>query len=136
MGKALALDPLNPMYGEDLGYDLLVARRYDEAIQQLRKVVELDPEDAVGRAFLALALEAKGLRVESLAQNDLALKYNGGATFVSGTIAGIYCRAGKPGEARKMLAQLRTRAKQGYVSPLQQASSISRSENGRKVSGC
>jgi serine/threonine protein kinase/tetratricopeptide (TPR) repeat protein len=121
MQKALALDPLNPMYGEDLGYDLFLAHRYDEAAQILRKVVELDPEDAVGRAFLALALEAKGLRGESLIQNDVALKYSGGATFVLGTIGGIYCRSGKPEEARKMLAQLRTQAKQGYVSPLQQA---------------
>jgi serine/threonine-protein kinase len=119
MQKALALDPLNPMYGEDLGYDFFINHRYDEAIQQLRKVVELDPEDAVGRAFLALALEAKGLTKESLAESDKAQQYGSG--FLTGSIAGVYCRAGKPAEARKILAQLRTQAKEGYVSPLQQA---------------
>jgi serine/threonine protein kinase/TolB-like protein/Flp pilus assembly protein TadD len=121
MQKALALDPLNPMYGEDLGYDFFINRRYDQAVEQLRQVVELDPEDPIAHAFLALALEAKGLRSESLAENERARQYSGGATWVTGTIGGIYCRGGKRAEARKMLAELKTLGKQRYVSPLQPA---------------
>src|SRR5207247_1872297 len=60
MQKAVTLDPLNPMLGEDLGYDLIVNRRYDGAVQQFRKVTGLDPQDPVAHAYLALALEAKG----------------------------------------------------------------------------
>ena len=121
MQKALALDPLNPMYGEDLGYDLFIDRRYDEAVQQLRKVVELDPEDAVGRAFLALALEGKGLRSESLAENKVALQNYRNGMFVTGTIGGIFARLGPPEEARKLLAELTTLGKQQFVTPLQKA---------------
>jgi eukaryotic-like serine/threonine-protein kinase len=119
MQKALALDPLNPMYGEDVGFDLMINHRPDEAVQQLRRVIELDPEDAIAHSFLALALEAKGLTKESLAENDKARQY--GAAFVTGSIAGVYCRAGRPAEARKMLAEIESRAKQQYVAPLQQA---------------
>jgi adenylate cyclase len=120
MKKALALDPLNSMYGEDLRYDLYLNHRYDEAVQQLRKKTELDPEDQIGHVFLALALEAKGQRAESLAENDLARQHDD-ASLVAGTVAGIYCRAGKPAEARKLLADIQNRVTQKYVAALQQA---------------
>jgi len=119
MRKAWTLDPLNPMYLEDMGYDLFINHRYDEAVQQLRKVTELDPEDAVAHAFLALALEGKGLTAESLAENDRARQHFRNNLFVTGTIAGVYSRHGKPDEARKLLAEIQTLAKQQYVAPLQ-----------------
>jgi tetratricopeptide (TPR) repeat protein len=119
--KAQALDPLNPLPTECLGYNSLVNHRYDDALRLLRQVVELDPKDTLGRSFLALALEAKGLRQESLAENDRARDCQGGMTISTGTIAGIYCRLGKPEEARKMLADLDALSKRRYVAPLQQA---------------
>ncbi len=119
--KAQMLDPLNPMPTECLGYDSLVNHRYDDALQYLRQVVELDPKDPIGHGFLALALEAKGLRRESLAENDRARDCLGGTTAIAQTIAGIYCRLGKPEEARKMLADLDARSKRRYVAPLAQA---------------
>jgi eukaryotic-like serine/threonine-protein kinase len=121
MQKALGLDPLNPMYGEDLGYDLFLARRYDEAIQQLRKVVQLDPEDALGHALFAVALEAKGLRAESLAENERARQYYRNGMFATGTTAGTFVRLGRPEEARKLLAELTAIEKQQFVTPLQKA---------------
>ncbi len=121
MQKAVALDPLNPIPNQDLGYDFIINHRYDAAVQQLRRVVDLDPEDAAAHAYLALALEAKGLRSESLAENQRARQSPGGTTFVTGTVAGLYCRLGKPEEARKMLAELQVLAKQRYVAPLELA---------------
>ena len=91
------------------------------AVQKLRKVVELDPGDPIAHEFLAVALEAKGLRSESLAQNDLARQSPSGMSFVTGTIAGVYCRQGRQDEARKMLVQLEAAARESYVSSLQLA---------------
>jgi hypothetical protein len=41
--------------------------------------------------------------------------------FVTGTIAGIFARLGRPEEARKLLAELTTLGKQQFVTPLQKA---------------
>ena len=41
--RALELDPLSLVINADLGTTLTSARRYDQAIEQLRKTVEMDP---------------------------------------------------------------------------------------------
>src|SRR5262249_43054028 len=40
---AVELDPFSPIINANLGYEYILARRYPEAIRQLRKAVELDP---------------------------------------------------------------------------------------------
>jgi TolB-like protein/DNA-binding winged helix-turn-helix (wHTH) protein len=40
---AIGLDPLSTRYKTELGWVLLYARRYDEAIRQFRRITELDP---------------------------------------------------------------------------------------------
>jgi tetratricopeptide (TPR) repeat protein len=40
---ALLLDPLSPIINVNYGYTLYMAHRYDEALQQFRKTLEIDP---------------------------------------------------------------------------------------------
>src|SRR5207248_454553 len=53
---ALELDPLSVIITADLGADYLVARRYDEAIEQLHKAIDLDPRFYYAHWNLAQAL--------------------------------------------------------------------------------
>ena len=41
--RAVELDPLSLIINADLGQNFLLARRYDEAIEQLRKTLAMDP---------------------------------------------------------------------------------------------
>ena len=41
--RAVELDPLSPIINADLGITLYLARRYDDAIEQLRKTLVIDP---------------------------------------------------------------------------------------------
>ena len=45
--KAESLDPLSLIIGADIADALCVAHRYDEAVQQSEKTLELDPNFAV-----------------------------------------------------------------------------------------
>jgi tetratricopeptide (TPR) repeat protein len=52
------------------------ARRFDEAIAQLRKTVEMDPHFYYARWQLGEALEAKGFNEEAAAQYKKAIELN------------------------------------------------------------
>ena len=41
--RAVELDPLSLIINADLGQNFMLARRYDEAIEQLRKTLAMDP---------------------------------------------------------------------------------------------
>ena len=52
--------------GTCLGYSLYLGRQYDKAIGQLRKTMELHPDDWLTLTNLACAIEQKGQLTESL----------------------------------------------------------------------
>ncbi len=53
-------------YNADLGLIYLYARRYDDAIAQLRKTIELDPHFYIALYYLGLALQMKGQFAEAI----------------------------------------------------------------------
>jgi len=65
--KAQALDPLSPAVREWVGYWLLYARRYDQAIREYRSILDLDPHDASAHMILGFALLGVGRDSEALA---------------------------------------------------------------------
>ncbi|MBI2754981.1 MAG: alpha/beta fold hydrolase [Betaproteobacteria bacterium] len=93
--KAMALDPSEPYAHFIAGGILLYTRRVDEAIERVRRAVELDPNFAVGYVALtqhchfagrnreALAYAEKALVLDPLAP-DILLHFTGCAHFVLG----------------------------------------------------
>src|SRR5207249_9938528 len=62
------LDPLSLIIRTNVGMIECFARRYNEAIEQYRKVLEADPNFVIARRKLASALEAKGMEQEAVAE--------------------------------------------------------------------
>src|SRR5438876_2799973 len=65
--RAYELDPVSPIIHTDVGAVYLMARRYDEAIEQLRGTVQMDPEFYCAHRFLGMALDLKGDTTGALA---------------------------------------------------------------------
>ena len=119
MRRALDAEKLSPMYGEDLGLDLFINRRADDAERQLRETVGLAPQDPFAHGILALALEARGKPAEALEQAELAAKIPGMYT-IAGSLTGVFSRLHRTDRARDILKQLETTEKEGtYVSPVE-----------------
>ena len=57
--RAVELDPLSLIINAGLGIDYFAARRYDEAIEQLLKTIEIDPRFYYAHWVLGEALEMK-----------------------------------------------------------------------------
>ena len=119
MQLAHDMDKLSPMYGEDLGWDLIVNGRTGDALQQLRETVGLAPDDPFARCLLAVALENSGDAAESLSQAQQAAKLPG-MFGNAGILAGVFSRLHREDLARDVLTQLESAERSGtYVAPIE-----------------
>ena len=66
--RAVELDPLSPVINTDLGQNLMLARRYDEAIEQLRKTVEMAPNFYYARWALGGVLRLQNRLTEAMSE--------------------------------------------------------------------
>jgi adenylate cyclase len=102
---ALELDPLSVATNSYAGFAYYVAGEQERAIAQLRKTLELGSYWKVHRN-LGWAYEEKGMHAEAIAEHQTAVRESGSLPEALGSLAEAYARAGKPGEARAILAQL------------------------------
>jgi TolB-like protein len=113
--RALELDPVSPIINAELGTVYTLARRYDEAITQLRNTVETYPEFYWGHRFLGWAFELNAANGEAIAEYHKAFELNDDPVVLA-MLAHAEASIGKQGEARHILAQLTEEAKARYVS--------------------
>ena len=64
--RALAMDPLNPLFQALYAMDLMYARRYDDAIGLLNRTLEAAPHDLVALSALRSAYHMKKMYPEAL----------------------------------------------------------------------
>ncbi len=113
--RAVELDPLSLVINADLGVDYYYARRYDEAIAQLRKLLEMDPGYYFAYVTLGQALEMKGARDGAIAEYQKARALNDDSSVLA-LLAHAYGLSGNKMEAEKILDQLKALSKARYVS--------------------
>jgi serine/threonine-protein kinase len=115
--RALYLDPLSLPINTDVGQTFFFARQYDQAIEQLKKTIDLDPIFTRAHIFQAVAYEQKKMYQQAIDHCRAAVASSGGSTFSLGTLGHIYSSAGKPKEAEKVLEELIELSGHSYVSP-------------------
>ncbi|HEV2714047.1 MAG TPA: tetratricopeptide repeat protein, partial [Terriglobales bacterium] len=112
--RAVELDPLSLIINSDLGNNYFFARRYDEAIEQVRKTLEMDPNFYYAYLTLGQALDMKGARDAAIGEYQKARALND-APSVLGLLAHAYVFSDNNIEAGKILDQLMQLTKQRYV---------------------
>ncbi len=114
--RARELDPLSIFANLGVSRALFLARQYDEAIIETKKVIELDNGYFFAIDRLTYIYEAKGMHSEALAAYE-ELNRGGGDANISGQIYfGAACaRAGEREKAQAILKRLETTKE--YVSP-------------------
>jgi TolB-like protein/Tfp pilus assembly protein PilF len=113
--RAQELDPLSLIINADLGYDYIYARRYDQAIEQLRKTIEMDQSFYYAHRLLGQAYELKGSFPEAFAEYQTAGRMSDDP-LVLAFLGHAYAASGQRDEALKTLNQLTEIARQRYVS--------------------
>jgi eukaryotic-like serine/threonine-protein kinase len=114
--RAVELDPLSLIINADLGQDFILARRYDEAIDQLRKTLAMDPRFYYARWTLGEALQMKGQLLEAMAEYGKAAEVTDDPMIIA-LLAQGNARAGQPNKAQDLLSQLERLSTDRHVAP-------------------
>jgi len=104
-----------------MGATLYYAGRYDEAIDQCRRTIEMDPNFAVAHWHLGLAYEQKQVFDAAIEEFQKAISLSGGSPLMKAALGHAYAKSQKKHEANKILGELNELSKQQYVSPYEVA---------------
>jgi TolB-like protein/tetratricopeptide (TPR) repeat protein len=112
--RAQELDPL-ASYGVRAGWILFQARRYDEAIRELRSVLVVEPGNSSALWYLGFALIGAERFDEAIGTLEKAASLSDRSPGVLGVLVRAYASAGHRAEALRVLDELHRRRQKGYV---------------------
>ena len=117
MKKGQELDSLSLIINVAVGWAFYQGRRNDEAIEQLRRTVELDPNYPVTYWILGLVLRKTACYELAITEGEKAVRLSNGSPLMRAALAQTLGSAGRIREANQILDDLTKLAKQKYVAP-------------------
>ncbi len=115
--KARELDPLAPVIYAAVGNELLIEKRFDEAIAQFKKSIELESGFSRSREGLSMCYFLTGRSDESLREIDQAIVSSDSAPEYISIRGYLLGRMGRTPEAKEVLALLLGLSEHQYMSP-------------------
>ncbi|HET6892739.1 MAG TPA: protein kinase [Pyrinomonadaceae bacterium] len=129
--QAQQLDPLSPIISSNAGLYSYFEHRYDDAIAQYKKTLEIDSNFWVAHHYLGLAYAKKGAYAEAINELRTLLKSPGEGPLQEGAVENdpevaaslgfTYAKAGRQNEAKAILDRLHSLSRRRYVSGLYMA---------------
>ncbi len=112
--RARDLDPLGPS-GHTIGWTLLNAHRYNEAIREFRNALAVRPDDRLPLWPLGWALICNHQSEEAIPVLEKAASVTDRSPGVISTLVWAYAHAGRRTDALRLLGELNKRQQTGYV---------------------
>jgi serine/threonine-protein kinase len=112
------LDPLSLLIKTTMGSELYFERRYDEAIQELLTVVEMEPTYGIAYYALGQVYEKKEAYSQAIDALQRAVELMEGSAQALAMLGRLHAIAGHASEAAALLADLERLAATRYVSPV------------------
>jgi TolB-like protein/Tfp pilus assembly protein PilF len=116
--RAQDLDPLSLNNNASFAAILYHLRRFDHAVEELRKTLVLEPSFGFAHSMLGWVYGEKSMYAEAIAEFQSALRIDKGNWQAIGGLGRAYAKSGKRTEARKMADDLAERCKLGHVPAL------------------
>jgi tetratricopeptide (TPR) repeat protein len=123
--RALELDPLNTLFQGIYSMYLMQARRYDDAIAMLRKILDKEPNDSIALSTLRSAYHMKRMYKEALEIWKASYTARGDQEAVEALERGL-AEAGYQGALRRVAEMLVERSRTKFVTPWQIATLYTR----------
>ena len=107
---ARQLDPLSLLMNQTAGLVLAVARQYDRAAEELRKVIDMDANYAAAHGTLGLVYARKGMCEQAIGEFEKVASLTGGhpgvATSLKALTAYTYAVCNRPDKARTLVDEI------------------------------
>jgi tetratricopeptide (TPR) repeat protein len=113
--RALEQDPVSSSINSSLGWRLHWARRYDQAIEQLRRTLEMDPKYGGAYLYLGEVYVQKGIYAEAITALKRAVELSRDRALVA--LGYCYAVSGQRSEAEQVLFKLRETSKRQNILP-------------------
>jgi serine/threonine-protein kinase len=115
--RGIDLEPLDINMGATLAWAYIIAGQNDKALEQARKIYDLEPGHPVVRWMLGQSLVIKGMYPEAISLNEQWLQTNPTSQLLIRDGGVAYAKAGRRDKAEEMISRFREIAKTQYVPP-------------------
>jgi len=118
MNRALEFDPFSLIINTNLGWIFYYAHRYDDALEQCRKVLDLDSNFASAHVRMVQAYEQKGMFDDAIAETEklIPLRREDQPEDIR-ALRKAYRTSGAKGYWRQRLGSIQQQMKHHYISP-------------------
>jgi TolB-like protein/Tfp pilus assembly protein PilF len=113
--QALLIDPLSLPANAARSWLLFLARRYDQAIEQCKATIELDPMHWLGHHHLAMAYTVKRQHANAIAEYEIARECSSDLPMMIACSAHGHAAAGDFAAAQRVLDEIAVIRKTRYV---------------------
>lgn len=114
MRKAASLDPLSLIINADLAEALLVARDYNQSVQQSLNTITMDPNFAVAHYQLGQAYTQMQRFPEAIAEFHRATQLSGSDLGFKANLAYAYAASGRKSDAVNLLQEVESGSNQNF----------------------
>lgn len=115
------LDPLSSVFNTEVGWVYFLARRYDDAVEQLREAVEMDQGFWIAHSRLWQAYVQRGERENAHVEYEKTVALAGRTPLVALLMATAYAQSDRRDEALSALDELKKLWERRYFSPFRMA---------------
>jgi tetratricopeptide (TPR) repeat protein len=117
MRKAQELEPLSPLVNAGAGHTLFLARRYDEAVAECEKSLEVDPNFILGIHVMGMCRALQSQLTEAIQIGERTVSMSGRAPFYLAVLGHYYARTGAADKVNAIIEELERVASTRYVPP-------------------
>ena len=110
-------EPLSPLINAGAGHSLYLARRYDEAIVECEKSLEIDPNFILGIHVMGMCRALQGGLDAAIELGERTASMSGRAPFYLGVLGHYYARIGARDRVDAILRELEQITAHRYVPP-------------------
>ena len=115
--RALELDPMSLVTRFWLGIMLMLWRRYHEALEECRKLLDVDAGSYLGYFVMQNCYRYLGMHEQAVDAQRKAVELSGGSAMMLGWLGLSLAQGGQAADARNVLRRLEAMATEGYVPP-------------------
>jgi TolB-like protein/DNA-binding winged helix-turn-helix (wHTH) protein/Tfp pilus assembly protein PilF len=113
--SALDLDPASPSLSHSLAVQFYLTRQFDQAMEQCRKTLEMDPNFAVAYAVLGQTYLAKGMNREAAPVLEKYSALSQGSADSLALLGYSQARRGEKSQALRTIGHLKAISKKSFV---------------------